>query len=120
MRYLLLIYGDESNYGQLSEEETQADMQRWFEYTEEMRSAGVSSAGEALQPVATATSVRSGGDGAEPLVTDGPFAETKEQLGGYYVLDVPDLDEAIKWAGKCPGLAYGMVELRPIMEFEGA
>ena len=93
-------------------------MQRWFDYTEEMRSAGVTSAGEALQPTATATSVRSGGDGGEPLVTDGPFAETKEQLGGYYVLDVPDLDEAIKWASKCPGVAYGTVELRPIMEFE--
>jgi hypothetical protein len=112
------MYGDEAAYGRLSEDEIQADMQRWFDYTEEMRQAGVMQAGEALQPVATATSVRAGGDGGEPLVTDGPFAETREQLGGYYVLDVPDLDEAIKWAGKSPGLPFGTMELRPIMEFE--
>jgi hypothetical protein len=57
-------------------------------------------------------------NGGEPLVTDGPFAETKEQLGGYYVLDVPNLDEAIKWAQKCPGAEHGTIELRPIMEFD--
>jgi hypothetical protein len=111
---MLLIYGDESRYAEVSEEEGQADMQRWFDYTNDLQQAGVMEAGEALQPTSTATSVRD--DGGKPLVTDGPFAETREQLGGYYVFNVPNLDDAIKWAHKCPGIAYGTMELRPIME----
>ena len=118
MHYMLLIYGDESSQGEASEAEQQAEMAKWFDYTEEMRSAGAIKAGDALQPTATATSVRD--NGGEPLVTDGPFAETKEQLGGYYLLDVADLDEAIKWAHKCPGARYGTIELRPVMEFPDA
>ena len=118
MRYMLLIYGDEAGWGSLSEEDQQAEMGKWYGYTEEMRSAGVSDMGDALQPVATATTVRT--RNGDPIVTDGPFAETKEQLGGYYLLDVADLDEAIKWAGKCPAAPYGSVELRPIMEFPDA
>jgi hypothetical protein len=119
MRYLLLIYGDQSTYDAMSEADVQADMQRWFEYTNELEQANATQGGAALQPVSTATSLRTDGSG-EVIITDGPFAETKEQLGGYYLLDVPDLDEAIKWARKCPGLAYGTIELRPVMEFEGA
>jgi len=115
MRYMLLIYGDESAYSNVSEADQEAQLAKWFSYTEEMRNAGVSTGGDALQPTATATSVRD--NGGEPLVTDGPFAETKEQLGGYYLLDVADLDEAIKWAHKCPGAKSGTIELRPIMEF---
>jgi hypothetical protein len=118
MRYMLLIYGNESARGGGSEAEQQAEMQKWTDYTEEMRSAGAMVAGDPLEPTATATSVRD--NGGEPLVTDGPFAETKEQLGGYYLLDVADLDEAIKWAHKCPGARYGTIELRPIMEFPDA
>ena len=118
MRYMLLIYGDESGWGNLSEADQQAEMAKWFAYTEEMKKAGVSTQGDALQPTATATTVRD--NGGEPLVTDGPFAETKEQLGGYYLLDVADLDEAIKWAHKCPGAQNGTIELRPIMEFPDA
>ena len=116
MRYLLLIYGDESQYGQMSEAELQADMEKWGEYTSAIMAAGASPGGEALQPTATATSVRD--DNGNPLVTDGPFAETREQLGGYYVLDVENLDEAIKWAHRCPGSKVGTIELRPIQEFE--
>ena len=116
MRYLLLIYADESIYEQMSEAELQADMQKWGEYTEALKSAGASSGGDALQPTATATSVRD--DNGNPLVTDGPFAETREQLGGYYVLDVENLDEAIKWAHKCPGAKTGTIELRPIVVFD--
>ena len=118
MRYMLLIYGDESGWSNLSEADQQAEMAKWFSYTEEMRSAGVSDQGDALQPTATATSVRT--KNGEPIVTDGPFAETKEQLGGYYLLDVANLDEAIKWASKCPAAPYGTVELRPIQEFPDA
>jgi hypothetical protein len=119
MRYMLLIYGDESGWGNLSEADQQAEMAKWYTYTEEMRNAGVSTQGDALEPTATATTVRDNG-GEPPLVTDGPFAETKEQLGGYYLLDVADLDEAIKWAHKCPGAKQGTIELRPIMEFPDA
>jgi hypothetical protein len=116
MRYLLLIYGDEQAYGSMSEEALQADMQKWFEYTEELRAAGATTGGEALQPTATATSVRD--NNGNPVVTDGPFAETREQLGGYYLLDVENLDEAIKWAHRCPGAKFGTIELRPIQEYE--
>jgi hypothetical protein len=116
MRYLLLIYQDESRYGQMSEAEIEANMGQWFEYTAAITAAGASPGGEALQPTATATSVRD--DNGNPLVTDGPFAETREQLGGYYLLDVENLDEAIKWAHRCAGISNGTVELRPIQEFE--
>jgi hypothetical protein len=118
MRYMLLIYAGESGWGDLSEADQQNEMAKWYGYTEEMRAAGVSTQGEALQPTATATCVHD--DGGEPLVTDGPFAETKEQLGGYYLLDVADLDEAIKWAHKCPAAPVGTIELRPIQEFPDA
>jgi len=116
MRYMLLIYSDQSHYDGMSESDMQSDMQAWFAYDSEIKGSGASSAGEALQPTGTATTVRD--DGGKPLVTDGPFAETKEQLGGYYLLDVENLDEAIKWAHKCPAAKYGTVELRPIQEFE--
>jgi hypothetical protein len=119
MRYMLLIYSDESGWAASSEAKQQAMSAEWFDYTNELRAAGVSQQGDALQPVATATSVRENGSG-EPLVTDGPFAETKEQLGGFYMLDVADLDEAIKWASKCPGVRTGTIELRPVMEFPDA
>ena len=114
MRYMLLIYADESHYANVSEAEQEAEMQAWFAYDAAIKESA-SSAGDALQPVATATSVRE--ENGRPLVTDGPFAETKEQLGGYYLLDVADLDEAISWAKKCPGVKHGTIEVRPIMEF---
>ena len=117
MRYMLLIYGDETAGADMSPEEQEARMGEWFQYTEDLRSSGAMQAGDALQPTATATTVSRGGDG-NTLVTDGPFAETREQLGGYYLLDVKDLDEAIEWAGKCPGAQTGKIELRPIMEFD--
>ena len=116
MQYMLLIYGNENGGSDTSETEQRAMLQEWFDYTEELRSAGVMKAGDALQPTATATTVRD--DGGEALVTDGPFAETKEQLGGYYLLDVADLDEAIRWAHKCPGARTGTIELRPVVVFD--
>ena len=118
MRYMLLIYSDGSQYERMSEAEIQADMQKWFEYDGAIKGAGASSAGDAPQPTATATCVKDK-DG-QPLVTDGPFAETREQLGGYYLLDVENLDKAIEWAHKCPGAKYGTIELRPIQEFPDA
>ena len=116
MRYLLLIYGDENGGADMSESEQRTMMDEYFQYTEALRSAGVMQGGDALQPTSTATTVTD--DGGKPLVTDGPFAETREQLGGFYLLDVENLDQAIEWAHKCPAATYGKVELRPIQEFE--
>lgn len=116
MRYLLLIYGHENSYATMSEAEVQAEMAKWWEYDSAIKAAGAASTGEALQPTGTATTVTD--DGGKPLVTDGPFAETREQLGGYYVLDVENLDQAIEWAHRCPGAVSGKIELRPIQEFE--
>src|SRR5687767_83905 len=110
MRYLILIYENEADTPQ-----DPAEFNKWMEYTEKLKNSGALRAGEALQPVATATTVRT--KNGKTLTTDGPFAETKEQLGGYYLIDVKDLDEAIKWAALIPSSGRGPVEIRPIMEF---
>jgi hypothetical protein len=86
--------------------------------TQEMNEKGVFVAGDGLHPTQTATTVRVREGDRE--VTDGPFAETKEQLGGFYVLDVKDLDEAIEWAAKIPGSQFGSVEIRPVMVYDEA
>ena len=96
-----------------TEDERQSEMPKWFEYTEALRSAGVMVAGEALEGTDAATSVRV--RNGETLISDGPYAETKEYLGGFYVIDVPDLDAALEWAAKVPNAPYGTVEVRPIM-----
>jgi hypothetical protein len=113
-QYILLIYGPTE--GGPSPEQLEAEMGRWWEYTQAIRDAGVMLAGEALQGADTATTVRVR-DG-QRLTSDGPFAETKEVLGGYYVIDVPDLDAALEWAAKMPNIAYGTVEVRPVMVFD--
>jgi hypothetical protein len=120
MKYLLLLYGDESRYAALSPEEIQADMGRWGEYGNAVSEAGVFVAGEGLDPTSSATTVRQRA-GGEHLLTDGPFAETREQLGGFYVLDCRDLDEAIGWAKRIPDLGErGCIEVRPVMDYEAA
>jgi len=116
MQYMLLIYGDMSAYPELGEAEQAAEMKRWFDYSEWLGQKGWMRAGDALQPVDQATSVRV--QGGERIVTDGPFAETKETLGGYYLIDVDNLDDAIEAAAECPGAQYGTIELRPVMVFE--
>jgi hypothetical protein len=115
VKYLLLIYDDESVWSSMSEEDSQAIMGEYFAYSEKVFGAGAAKAGDALQPTATATTVRVR-DG-QTLTTDGPFAETKEQLGGYYLLDVANLDEAIEWASRIPSARWGSIEVRPLMEF---
>jgi hypothetical protein len=115
MQYMLLIYIDPSAAADPESPEGQASSAAWFTYTEAMREAGVHVAGEALQPTQTATTVRQ--RGGETLTVDGPFAETKEILGGFYILDVPDLDAALSWAGRAPNTSYGSVEVRPVMVF---
>ncbi|MFW6091758.1 MAG: YciI family protein [Actinomycetota bacterium] len=117
MRYMLLIYGEEPAV-EPSKEEMDAEMARWWAYDSAVKEAGVYVGGEALQPSQTATSVRVKDD--ERIVTDGPFAETREVLGGYYLIDVPDLDTALDWAARCPGATLGTMEVRPVMEIDPA
>jgi hypothetical protein len=117
MRYMLLIYGDAPEPGSMTPEEEEASMQEWFAYTTEMAEAGVMLGGDPLQlsDTATCVQVRDG----QTLTTDGPFAETKEALGGYYIMEVPDVDAAVAWGAKCPGARFGTIELRPIQELPG-
>jgi len=115
MQYMLLIYGDESAAPDYQSPEGQAEMAQWNRYTQELAESGALVSGDALQPAETATTVR--GAGGEIVHTDGPFAETKEVLGGYYLIDVPDLDAALGWAAKMPNISYGAVEVRPIQVF---
>jgi hypothetical protein len=115
-KYAILIYGDEAAGANLTPEQQEQVMQAWWGFEGELgKVQGVRLAGEALQPTSTATSVRI--QGGKPSTTDGPFAETKEQLGGFYLLDVKDLDEAIQWAQKIP-MQEGTLEVRPVQEFE--
>jgi len=118
MRYLLLIYGDESaRSGEVTPEGIQAQMKGWTDYTDWLNQKGWHRAGEGLQPTQTATTVRE--QNGKVMTTDGPFAETKEQLGGYYLIDAPNLDDAIEAASKSPNVSYGgSVEVRPIQEFD--
>lgn len=114
MKYMLLIYSEESAWTQNEREKCMADS---TELCHELDARGQFLGASPLQPVAMATSVRIRGD--RRLVTDGPFAETTEQLGGYFLVDVANLDEAIQIAGRIPGAKKGTVEIRPIFELAG-
>ena len=116
MKYAFTIYGDESQRESATPEQQGQMAQAYGAVTQEMDQKGVLVAGEGLYPTQTATTVRV--REGDQSVIDGPFAETKEQLGGFYVLDVKDLDEAIEWAAKIPGSELGSVEVRPIMDYE--
>ena len=116
MKYILLIYGDEREWTSMSQEEMAKVYKAHGAYAEAMVKAGVMRGGYELQPVATATSVRF--TNGTPKTSDGPFAETKEQLGGYYVVDVDTLDQAIEWAEKMPAMESGTVEIRPLGQGE--
>jgi len=116
MQYLVLIYDNEQVWTTMTPEESAADLGAYMAYSEEMSKAGVIRGGEALKPTATATTVRV--RGGKTLTTDGPFAETKEQLGGFYLIEVDNLEEALKWAAKCPTAKGGSIEVRPVMTFD--
>jgi hypothetical protein len=118
MRYAVTIYVDESLRESATPEQTQQMSQAYAELAQEMEQQGVIAAGEGLYPTSTATTVRVR-DGQRE-VTDGPFAETKEQLGGFFVLDCNDLDEAIGWAARIPGAQMGSVEVRPVLVYDEA
>jgi len=116
MKYMATIYGDESRFAQASPDDIAAMMSAYESFGREAEQAGVLLGGDGLEPSATATTIRV--REGERLLTDGPFAETKEQLGGFYLLECRNLDEAIDWASKIPGAATGAVEVRPVMDYE--
>src|SRR5215210_3809110 len=115
MQYMLLIYDNEGQQRSMSEEDRSAIMREYMSYTQALRDAGKLVAGDALHPTQKAKSVRLR-DG-ELGTTDGPFAETKEQLGGYYLIDVESEDEALEWASKIPAARSGTIEVRPVVVF---
>ena len=119
MRYMLVIAGEEGGMDDATPEEMQDVMKAWDRFTQETVDSGAFVAGEGLQPSSTATTVHIDAGGGEPTVTDGPFAESKEQVGGFYLLECKDLDEALEYAKKIP-FKNGSVEVRPVMVFEGA
>jgi hypothetical protein len=116
MKYLCTIYGEESAWSDATPEQMAEVMAAYTAFGEEAGAAGVILGGEGLEPTSAATTVRVR-DG-ERVLSDGPFAETKEQLGGFYLLECGSLDEAIDWAAKIPGAATGSVEVRPVMNYE--
>ena len=118
MKYLLALYGEEGGWDDVTPEEMQAGMKPWDDFSRAVTDAGVFVAGEGLQPSATASTVKKEAEDQQ-LVTDGPFAETKEQLGGFYLLECENLDEAIAWAKRIP-MPGGTVEVRPVMDYEAA
>ena len=113
MKYMLLIHAGavDDNGGAAG-----CEPQDWMAYDKEVRGAGILVASESLADLVTATTVRVAADGRR-TVTDGPFAETREVLGGFYVIDVPDLDSALDWAARCPGARDGSVVVRPVADF---
>jgi len=113
MQYMLLIYGDEAGRANATEAQRGQMFAAYGAYTEAMKKAGVYIAGDPLQLTNTATTVRAP-DG-KTKVLNGPYAETKEQLGGYYKIEAPDLDSALSWAARCPGAQFGAIEVRPVM-----
>jgi len=113
MQYLLLIHDEEAHWGDMPEDERNAIYAEYGQYTEDLHSKGILVGANQLQPSSTATVVQV--VNGETLTTDGPFAETKEVLGGYYLIDVETLDEALEWAAKIPTARVGHIEVRPIV-----
>ena len=112
MQYLLMIYVNEAGWNELTPAQKEQGMAAYQAYTEALRKADALRSADRLQPSSAATTVRMA-DG-KPQVLDGPYADTKEQLGGYYLIEAPDLDAAITWASRCPAASHGVVEVRPI------
>ena len=112
MQYLLTLYDEEAGFRRLTQEQAQAAVAAYGAYTEALKQAGALVGSNRLQPVATATTVRV--ENGKTTVLNGPYAETKEQLGGYYLIEAADLDAALAWAARCPGASHGTVEVRPI------
>ena len=114
MQYMLLLYSDEKAWDTFSPAEQQAGLAQYMAYGEALRKANVYVGSDRLKPIGDATTVTVAS--GKTQVMDGPFADTKEQLGGYYIIDVKNLDEAINWAARCPGASHGHVEVRPVWQ----
>lgn len=114
MQYLLSVYTDESAWTRMTPAEQQQGIAAYMAYTQALTNAGIFKGSNRLQPVANSTTVRV--VNGKTQVLDGPYADSKEQLGGYFVIDVPDLDAALSWAARCPGASHGTVEVRPVWE----
>lgn len=112
MQYLCMLYLDETEWAKMSLEAGEQRMAAYTAYDDALRQAGVHVGGSRLHPSSTATTIRNADD--RPMVLDGPYADSKEQLGGYFIIDVPDMDAAISWASRCPTTGHGVVEIRPL------
>jgi hypothetical protein len=118
MQYLLMLYSDEAGWSKLTKSQQEQGVAAYSAYTEALKKAGVWNGSNRLQPISVATTVRVT-DG-KSQVLDGPYIDSKEQLGGYYLIDVPDLDSAISWASRCPGASHGVIEVRPVWALPAA
>ena len=118
MQYMLLIYDDEQLWAGMDEAQRGQVFQAYGAVTDEMRQSGAFVEGAPLQPTSTATTVRE--RNGDRLVTDGPFAETKEQLGGYYLIEAGSIDDALDWAARIPSAKLGSIEVRPVIDMSGA
>ncbi len=112
MQYLLMLYANEAGWSNLSKSQQEQGVAAYMAYGEALKAAGALKGSNRLQPVSTATTVRN--VNGKSQVLDGPYVDSKEQLGGYYLIDVPDLDAALSWAARCPGAGHGVVEVRPV------
>jgi hypothetical protein len=112
MQYLLMLYADEAGWGKMTPAEQQQGMAAYMAYTEALKKAGAWIGSNRLQPISTATTVKI--TNGKQQVVDGPYADSKEQLGGYYLIEAADLDAAIAWAARCPGAGHGTIEVRPV------
>jgi hypothetical protein len=112
MQYMLFIHSNENGFASLTKEQIEQAMGAYTSYTDALRKAGVLVSSNRLQPVSASTTVRLA-DG-KSQVLNGPYAETKEQIGGYYLIEASDLNDAISWASRCPGASHGTVEIRPV------
>ncbi len=112
MRYILLLYSEEGGWSRLAKADQEQAMAAYNAYTEALTKSGALVSAGRLQPSSVSTTVRIANGKSQVL--NGPYTDSKEQLGGYYLIDVPDLDAAISWAARCPGAAHGVVEVRPL------
>lgn len=116
MDYLLLLYSNEDGWTSMTPEQQQQGYASYMAYTEALKKAGAYKASQRLRPVSTATTIRVT-DG-KSQVLDGPYVESKEQLGGFFLIEAPDLDSALAWAARCPGASHGTIEVRPIWSMD--
>ncbi|MGC1650459.1 MAG: YciI family protein [Candidatus Sulfotelmatobacter sp.] len=114
MKYLLMTYVNENGWAKMTKAEQEQGAAAYMAYGEALKKAGAIVGSNRLQPTSTATTVRI--TNGKSQVLDGPYVDTKEQLGGYFLIDAPDLDSAISWASRCPAAGHGVVEVRPIWE----